>query len=312
MLDIKREIANLSMLKFNIPVFSGIKYEYLPKNWINELVEKINFTDFVNSFDTLVLKLNDYSTLNEIIINRFIDLDTIKIEITRYSGEFVEKVKDITRRVSISPKEKNDILAYLDNLCYESNMNLEMHKYRMDFVIDCYKTLSTSQQEELKGQFGNDIIEKMNANYDNSESQRVSKQKIVDAVINYFKSNSQKTSFVSKGLSGYVVSAFLISIGFYVLLFMLFMLPPVLKSVLLGINFIDQIKEYFEVYYLIFPFGIWIYYMVVFFKGYFDGQVTRKKYCIKKATLNSLLFGLIPTLVYLIAYLIMYFTGFMF
>jgi len=84
------------------------------------------------------------------------------------------------------------------------------------------------------------------------------------------------------------------------------LLPPIIKSALIGTSFYKEYLSYFRFYYLVICFYTYVLYMISYIRAFVNVKVKDKNICKKIAFKNTILYALIPMIVFVIIYFVFY------
>ena len=328
LLWVKRIISNFANQMFDDEIDDNDSYKFLPDAWLNELVDSLSFRDCLEVIlvEDNVTVINDYTELHVNIYNKVTDLNNVRKNITS-NGDLMDRYFEfINYEDNEKDFEQKGIKEYLQNISEQFNINVDMQNERIVFIIDCYHTLSKDMQahcmaickKELKidsddvNFVENILLEQYSEIDEEREKQLYQKQMVVNLVLDYFKRNQygkvKKKSIVTK----YFTPALYLAIFIYLLTLVLMFTPPVVKGLLLQKDLITEIKNYFNVIYLLIPLYCFILFVINFSLQFFNPENTIKKKCIKKSFKAAFIYGILPVILYLAVYFGMYFLGLVF
>lgn len=328
LLWVKKDISNLADFIFDDSIEDNDNYKFLPETWINELIEKLSFSDCLDLIliDDNVTIANDYMELHAKVYNKLVNINVVKENITS-KGDLMERYFQFMNFEDRDQEfEDKGIKEYLESIRAQSNINLDMQNERINFILDCYNTLSNEMKRSCTNacakalncaDSANDFIEKeLLKEYSENDKQRekqiYQKQLIVNIILDYFTRNKygkvKRKSIVAK----YFTPALYVSIIVFIVSLILMFIPPVIKGFLLKTNIILEIKKYFSLIYVLIPLYCFSLFVINFSLQFFNPENTIKKKCIVKSIKVTFIYGFLPILFFLITYFMMYFLGLVF
>lgn len=318
-LVINSEVARIcKMIQDN---FDDDSFSLLPVEWLSDIVTKLtleNCLDLINA-DTRH-NVTDYQDLHSIIRDRCINFEKVS-QALRNENILINKYKTFMERANLSTDEKEPFEALINDIEAQANVDLDLQKFRTQFVLDIYKTLNIKKRKELRIDFYSqnpeiksfdwfstkeDYFEDI-FNLDmNVPKNRRLVQKLVNYLTGKFKNNKYDLNFYQGGNKSYFVFASIQGILLFLVSVIIMLLPPIIKSALIGTSIYKEYLSYFRFYYLGICLYTYILYMISYIKAFVSVKVKDLNDCKKIAFKNTMLFAIIPMIVFVLFYFMFY------
>ena len=239
----------------------------------------------------------------------------------RNENILINKYKTFMERANLSTDEKEPFEALINDIEAQANVDLDLQKFRTQFVLDIYKTLNIKKRKELRIDFYSqnpeiksfdwfstkeDYFEDI-FNLDmNVPKNRRLVQKLVNYLTGKFKNNKYDLNFYQGGNKSYFVFASIQGILLFLVSVIIMLLQPIIKSALIGTSIYKEYLSYFRFYYLGICLYTYILYMISYIKAFVSVKVKDLNDCKKIAFKNTMLFAIIPMIVFVLFYFMFY------
>jgi len=321
-IDIKNRISFCVTNVCHLSINSGLDdFSFLPEEWLNDIVSKLTLEECLDLFiknDTH--NVSDYEDLHIRIKEKCLVLEDVKRAVNK-DYELMKKYKKFLLKTHISKEEEQPFREYFATVESQANLSNDLQKFRTDFVLASYKNSSKSKQKELRDSFRfqcpdlknfewynpkEDFIEKiLELDLNISKNRRIA-QHLVNFLSNQFKKYKNDINFYQGGNKPYFVYASIQGIMLFLVSVLIMLLPPIIKSALIGTSFYKEYLSYFRFYYLVICFYTYVLYMISYIRAFVNVKVKDKNICKKIAFKNTILYALIPMIVFVIIYFVFY------
>ncbi len=286
------EIAD-QILELNLEPRDFVFNHNYGEKWIQGVIDDASIMELLKIYEIVHLQTQDrYESLQNCIVNKLLDLSYVRTNVI--SGQ---KVYELYQQFynQILPRNVReqhlDIADYLDGLKYEQDINDAFAKYRYDFAYECYKTLSNNNQKKIAINVGVDV-----STY--SAMPKEKRVNVVEHTIDEFGTQDQTPKGKGKKRKPFALWAF----GFGVLSGILLILPAIIQALVLNQNDITQIVGSLNPIYAITP-------LYVFLLHICSYGCLKSRDTLKRANIITILCGILPVLVFVIAQIVFYYIG---
>lgn len=263
------------------------------KQWIQGVVNATSVTELLKIYEIVHLQTQDgYESLQNCILDKLLNLSYVRSNVI-CGQEAYENYKHFYNHIlPQNEKEKHlDISTYLDGLKHEQDINDEFAKYRYDFAYECYKTLSNNNKKKIATNLGVDV----SAYSAMPKEKRVN---VVEHTIDEFGAQEKNPRGKGKARTLFALWAF----GFGVLSGILLILPTIIQALVLNQNDITQIMGSLHPICAFVP-------LYVFLLHICSYGLLRYRNTLKRANIITILCGIVPILVFIIAQIVFYYLG---
>ncbi|MGN0813403.1 MAG: hypothetical protein ACI4MQ_07845 [Candidatus Coproplasma sp.] len=264
------------------------------KTFITEFLRKLSIDETLTA-DTLIksrtINTLYYEDMANAINEKLLDVDYVKKNIKSGDNVFRQYLEYFGSLTAEKARGAAEIDAYLSSLIHEAEVNEEFARYRYEFAIECYNTLS----EENKKQVDDNPIKPYEEATDMSEKLRV-----VESTIKVFGTIKKRKVSGKRPFSG----IFLIAFGFSILSMLILFLPALILPASLGTfdaaHILEKFVYYFKPYMLALPVYVFLLELVSYFAFSHGNRV-------KRANIITVLCGILPILIFVVFYIVFYF-----
>lgn len=332
-------IAYILKLKSAIESMAGVcgeevrgldDFDFLPTAYIKALVDRADFSALLSIVGRVEFDINSYTALSISILDRLCDLEQVKKNVrdesdaTEYEDFLTSYKNEIRNRHTSAVTE--EIHAYLAEIKESVKLRRTILDYRCKFVVEEYNTLPYYEKVKIAKAIKNthnidkeyhvsstrsneterDDIQSALVSQDESVESFNERQRIAEIVIERLRAIGTGIRKIGKTSNPlYFLFAYLWSLFFSAISAALIVFLPMLSALLLDQNLEQKILEFVTVYHI----GAIILVGLLNFIGYFfrwHNSRHDRKTSLRKSCGTTLLYGIVPVLVYVAAYLVAY------
>lgn len=337
--DVKEKMAYILALKTSLENVSDSlgsevrgpdDFEFLPSDYIKNLVNKTDFSTLLGIVNDTDIDFSTYAELQIAILEKLSSINEVKENVTVDSNiaEYELFLENYEREIESRNIDGGieSIKAHLDGIKDSLDLQRSMLDYRCKFVVGEYDTIPLSEKQKIardannsisgdknyeiktasKGQPEKDDIKEVFRKKDASNESFNEKQKIAELISKVLRElgpgGAGKTSTLN---STYFLYSYLWGVLFVVASAILIEFIPVLSAVLLGTSIVGRIVEFTKFYHIIALIYVGGLNMIGYFVRWTKSNHDRKG-SLKKACLSTVLYGVLPIFLYVIAYIVTY------
>lgn len=294
--SVKLELDEIDMMIPEIGLETPFDFVFnhnFGKQWIQGVINDASLPELLKIYEIVHLQTQDgYESLLNCILDKLLNLSYVRANVISGQETYEDYKKFYNHVLPQDVREKHlDISSYLDGLKFEQDINDEFAKYRYDFAYDCYKTLSNSNQKKIDSNVGVDV-----STYGAMPKEK--RVNVVEHTIDEFGTQDQAPKGKGKKRKPFALWAF----GFGVLSGILLILPAIIQALVLNQNDITQIVGSMNPIYAIMP----LYVFLLHISSY---GCLKVRDTLKRANIITILCGILPVLVFVIAQIVFYYIG---
>ncbi len=299
-----------------VDIYGPEDFAFLPNKTVVELVEGLSFDDCLRLINANSPKASDYSRLYIELVKRLLDEEQVPVHVTKDNlNAYVVFFN------SLEARERPDaIRSHLTFLERSGRVGDEIAEYRRRFVLESYLNLSASSRSRVAKRVGTkaektysfggrdgtgpDDIRDILAGETADSRER---QQVTEEVINAMKDRGQGGKV---GHSNRDSRTLLLSYGFSLLSMLLaailLLTPPILIASMLGTSVPARVVAYLNWYHIAAILGVGLLNILTYFISWIASKHDRIA-SVKRSIRFTLLYGLLPILMYTAVYLLTYF-----
>ena len=328
-LDLKSALENISD-SLGKEIRGPEDFEFLPSDYINELVSNIAFDDLLEIVNENKVDLSAYADLQIAVLEKLSSLNEVKKNVTVESNisDYEFFIENYEREIESRNIDGGieSIRAHVESIKDSLDLQRSILKYRCNFVVGEYNTIPFSEKCKIARDAKNssdssktyeiksaskkasekDDIKEVFSKKDTDEESFNEKQKIAELISKVLRElgpgGAGKTSTLN---ATYFLYSYIFGVFFVLLSAILIEVVPVLSAVLLGTSIFARIVEFTKFYHIIAVMYVGGLNMVGYIVRWLSSNHDRKG-SLKKSCISTLLFGVLPIFLYAAAYIFTY------
>lgn len=320
-LKVKNKVERLAEACFE-EVRGADDFELLEKADLKEKTDALSFEERLTLVNGDEQKTSDYVALQDALLIKLSDVDEVKENVSHNRNfaaykEFLERYESVLN-------ETTEIKNHIETLEQSGKLSDKIAEYRRLFVLGSYNSMSYAQRGRIatkaKNKLGGDreyIVKKatkteegrddVRATLEKSDSPFKEKLALSESIIDELRSNGKVGKTINNTLDArYLSFSYAFGILFMAIALVALAVTPVLSAVLLGGKIGTRLGEFFKFYHVLVVFYIGVLNVAAYIVNWSRSNRNRP-WALKKACKVSFLFGLLPVLLYAVAYAVTYF-----
>ena len=238
-----------------------------------------------------------YESMSTAIRNRLLDEKFIKANVVSGTETAQQYISFFNSLPDNKKADAVEISYYIDSMLRMTDITKRLAEYRYKFTQDCYNTFSPANQKLIT-----EKVDKLKKS-DHSKSEELH---FVEQTIGVFGENER---VVRKGVMTYC-GVFLWAFVLSLVSFLILSIPAIIIPASLGSFDWATILTKFTYYFKSYMFAVPVYVFLLQVVCYFAFSQGKRHKRLHRATVITALCGLLPTLVFVLAYLVFYYVRF--
>lgn len=313
LLAVKREVGACMRMTGGVDFVED--FDFLPKAWLSSLTSKksLSFVDCLHLVIDPQYKIDGYAELRRQLISRLENLEEVRANVSHenlfaeYSG-FLHDYKSML----VAPGE---LEAYLVSLQQRGDAFAEFARYRCDYVLKSYQTMSWSgktedvlrrvhrELPEYTVKRGDDQLEKALADpHANADHRQFIAEKVIDVLAGNCR---VEKSDRSTNNGWYFLLAFLLSLAYMAVAAAILIVPQAAFAIVLGEDVVARILLNLKIYHVVAILCMGVLHFFAYAICWRSSNHNRKE-SIARASVLTLCYGVLPVLALEITFLVLY------